>query len=76
MLLLLLLFSHVLLFFGLQYKIMVDNVGSILFETTMVRVLSILLQCVVDVLFFFSFQVLEIAKLMKEYIKEIVTRRR
>lgn len=38
-----------------KYKIMVDNVGSMLFETPMV---------------------LEIAKLMKEYIKEIVTRRR
>ena len=38
-----------------KYKIMVDNVGSMLFDTTMV---------------------LEIAKLMKEYIKEIVTRRR
>ena len=38
-----------------KYKIMVDNVGSMLFETNMV---------------------LEIAKLMKEYIKEIVTRRR
>jgi len=37
-----------------KYKIMVDNVGSILFETNMV---------------------LEIAKLMKEYIKEIVARR-
>lgn len=36
-----------------KYKIMVDNVGSMLFETNMV---------------------LEIAKLMKEYIKEIVTR--
>jgi hypothetical protein len=34
---------------------MVDNVGSMLFETSMV---------------------LEIAKLMKEYIKEIVTRRK
>lgn len=38
-----------------KYKIMVDNVGSMLFETNMV---------------------LEIAKLMKEYIKEIVTRNR
>jgi len=38
-----------------KYKIMVDNVGSMLFDTNMV---------------------LEIAKLMKEYIKEIVTRRR
>jgi myosin X len=37
-----------------KYKIMVDNVGSMLFDTDMV---------------------LEIAKLMKEYIKEIVTRR-
>ena len=37
-----------------KYKIMVDGVGSMLFETNMV---------------------LEIAKLMKEYIKEIVTRK-
>jgi len=36
-----------------KYKIMVDNVGSMLFDTDMV---------------------LEIAKLMKEYIKAIVTR--
>ena len=36
-----------------RYKIMVDNVGSMLFDTDMV---------------------LEIAKLMKEYIKAIVTR--
>lgn len=52
-----------------KYKILVDRAGPMLFETNMVKLYSGL--CLIS-----RFQVLEIAKLMKEYIKEIVTRRR
>jgi myosin X len=54
-----------------KYKIMVDNVGSMLFETNMVSLVRVSCFSLLT-----ATQVLEIAKLMKEYIKEIVTRRR
>lgn len=75
-----------------KYKIVVDGVGSMLFETNMVRgpalrATEMLGPAAVpgasrrycDLTFQHcnaARQVLEIAKLMKEYIREIVTRRR